>query len=114
LSASRQSLLLIEENNSRTFFTSESDLNSSRYLNNQQSFQRFQKTYFITMIKENIEQKSLDETYDRFAKSYHDDLSTKLKEIYYQDVSDDYVKNTLEEKTDCNNDMMNAEFMTST
>ncbi len=66
------------------------------------------------MIEENIEQKSLDETYDRFMKSYHDDSSTKLKEIYYQDVSDDYVKDTLEEKTDRNNDIMNAEFMMST
>ncbi len=35
------------------------------------------------MIKENIEQKSLDETYNRFMKSYNDDSSTKLKEIYY-------------------------------
>jgi len=66
------------------------------------------------MIEENIEQKSLNETYDRFARSYHDDSSTKLKEIYYQDVSDDYVKDTLEEKTDRNNDVMNAEFVMST
>ncbi len=66
------------------------------------------------MIEENIEQKSLDETYDRFVKSYHDGSSTKLKEIYYQDVSDDYVEDTLEEKTDRNDDVMNAEFVTST
>ncbi len=66
------------------------------------------------MIEENIEQKSLNETYDRFAKSYHDDSSTKLKEIYYQDVSDNYVKDTLKEKINCNDDVMNAEFMIST
>jgi len=114
LLASHQLLLLIEENNSRTSFTSELDSNSSCYSNNQQLFQRSQKTYFVMMIEENIEQKSLDETYDRFMKSYHDDSSTKLKEIYYQDVSDDYVKDTLEEKTDRNNDIMNAEFMMST
>ncbi len=63
------------------------------------------------MIEENIKQKSLNETYDRFTKSYHDDSSTKLKEIYYQDVSDNYVEDTLKEKTDCNDDVMNAEFM---
>ncbi len=66
------------------------------------------------MIEKNFEQKSLNETYDRFTRYYHDDSSTKLKEIYYQDVSNDYVEDTLEEKTDHNNDVMNAEFMTST
>ncbi len=66
------------------------------------------------MIEENVEQKSLDETYDRFARSYHDDSSTKLKEIYYQDVSDDYVEDTLEKEADRNDSVMNAEFMIST
>ncbi len=66
------------------------------------------------MIEENIKQKSLNEIYDKFARSYHDDSSTKLKEIYYQDVSDNYVEDTLKEKTDRNDDVMNAEFMMST
>ncbi len=113
LSASRQSLLLTEENNSRTPLTSGSDSNSPRYSNNRRSFQRPQKTYSVTMIEENIEQESLDEAYDRFARSYHDGPSTELKEAYYQDVSDDYAEGTLEEKTDRNDDVMNAEFVTS-
>jgi hypothetical protein len=66
------------------------------------------------MINENVEKKSLNETYDRSAESYHDDSINELKEIYYQGVSDDYVEDTLEEETDHNENVMNAEFVTST
>ncbi len=35
------------------------------------------------MINENVKKKSLNWTYNWFAKSYHDDSINELEEIYY-------------------------------